>query len=155
MRRECRERFPRCRLQRKPLISDLGTHHAPWCMSGSLTRGGGENVPGIRGACATRNFTYLARCPWTWSDRSRRHDTLTWWYHNVQGTWPIEMCYWNATCIRFSHNIFRTWSDFKSKLKLIHMHSRDFRRVSVKIQDTEPRSARNAYMSAVLPNCLG
>ena len=27
-----------------------------WCMSGSLTRIGGENVPGIPGACATRNF---------------------------------------------------------------------------------------------------
>ena len=38
--------------------------HVPCCMSGSLTRGGGENVPGIPGACATRNFTYLARSPW-------------------------------------------------------------------------------------------
>ena len=37
--------------------------HVPWCMSGSLTNGGGENVPGIPGACATRNFTYLARGP--------------------------------------------------------------------------------------------
>ena len=36
----------------------------PWCMSQSLTRGGGENVPGIPGACATSNFTYLARGPW-------------------------------------------------------------------------------------------
>ena len=26
--------------------------HVPWCMSGSRTRGGGENVPGIPGACA-------------------------------------------------------------------------------------------------------
>ena len=67
MRRECRERFPRHRLQRKPLFSDPGMHHGtcvthvPWCMSGSLTRGGGENDPGIPGACATRNFTYLAK----------------------------------------------------------------------------------------------
>ena len=52
MRRECRERFLRHRL------------HVPWCMSGSLNRGGEENVPGIPGACATRNFTYLARGPW-------------------------------------------------------------------------------------------
>ena len=37
--------------------------HVPWCMSGSLTSGGGENVPGIPGACATRNFTYLTRGP--------------------------------------------------------------------------------------------
>ena len=62
--------FPRHRLQRKPLVSDPGMHHGtcvkhvPWCMSGSLTRGGGENVPGIPGACATCNFTYLVRGPW-------------------------------------------------------------------------------------------
>ena len=69
MRRECRERFPSHRLQRKPLVSDPGMHHGtcvthvPWCMSGSLVRGGGENVPGIPGACAIHNFTYLARGP--------------------------------------------------------------------------------------------
>ena len=69
MRRECRERFPRCRLQRKPLVCNPGMHHGtcvthvPWCMSGSLTSGGGENVPGIPGACATRNFAYLVRGP--------------------------------------------------------------------------------------------
>ena len=63
MRRKCRERFPRHRLQRKPLVSDQGTcvTAVPGCMSGSLTRGGRENVPG---ACATRNFTHLARGPW-------------------------------------------------------------------------------------------
>ena len=69
MRRECRERFPWNRLQRKPLVSDHNMHHGtcvmhvPWCRSGSLTCGGGENVPGIPGACATRNVTYLARDP--------------------------------------------------------------------------------------------
>ena len=58
MRRECRERFPTHRLQRKPLVSDPCMHHGtcathvPWCMSGSLTCGGGENVPCIPGACA-------------------------------------------------------------------------------------------------------
>ena len=73
MRRECRERFPCHRLQRKPLECDPGIHHdtcvthVPWCMSGSLFSGGGENVPGIPGACTTRNFTYLARGPWTLS----------------------------------------------------------------------------------------
>ena len=69
MHQECRERFPRHRLQRKPLVSDPGMHHdtcvthVSWCMSVALTRGGGENVPGISGACPTRNFTYLARGP--------------------------------------------------------------------------------------------
>ena len=48
MRQECRERFPRHRLQRKPLSSDPGMHHStcvthvPWCMSGSLNRDGGD-----------------------------------------------------------------------------------------------------------------
>ena len=62
MRLEYRERFPRHRLERKPLFSDPGMHHGtcvthmPWCMSGSLTRGGGENSPGIPGACATYNL---------------------------------------------------------------------------------------------------
>ena len=57
------------RIQRKLLVSDPSTHHGtcvthvPWCMSGSLTCGGGENVPGIPGACATRNSAYLARGP--------------------------------------------------------------------------------------------
>ena len=62
--------FRRHRLQRKPLVSDPGMHHGTcvthvsWCMSGSLSRGGGQNVPGIPGACVTHNFTYLVRGPW-------------------------------------------------------------------------------------------
>ena len=70
MGRECRERFPRHRIQWKPLISDPGMHqgtcvtYVPWCMSGSQTSGGGKNVPGIPGACATRNFAYLERGQW-------------------------------------------------------------------------------------------
>ena len=61
--RECRECFPRHRLQRKPLVSDSGmlhdtcVRHVPWCMLGSLTRGG------IPGACTTRNLTYLKKGP--------------------------------------------------------------------------------------------
>ena len=61
--------FSRHRLERKPLDSDPGMHHGtcvthvPWCMPGSLTRSEGENVPGISGARAARNFTYLAIGP--------------------------------------------------------------------------------------------
>ena len=64
-----RERFPCHWLQTIPLVSDPSMHHGtcatrvPWCMSGSLTRGVGENVPGFPGACATRDFTYLVRGP--------------------------------------------------------------------------------------------
>ena len=59
--------FSSHRLHRKPLVSDPGMQHdmcvthVPWCMSGSLTRSGGENVPS---ACATRNFMYLVRGPY-------------------------------------------------------------------------------------------
>ena len=51
--RVCRERFPRHWLQRKPLVSGPDMHygtcvtHVPWCTSGSLTRSGGKNVPGL------------------------------------------------------------------------------------------------------------
>ena len=45
------ERFLCHRLQRKPIVSDPSMHHGtcvthvPWCMSGSLTRGGGKTFP--------------------------------------------------------------------------------------------------------------
>ena len=61
--------FSRHRPRRKTLISDSDIYHGtcvthvPWWMSESLTRGGGEIVPGIPGAYATRNFTYLVRGP--------------------------------------------------------------------------------------------
>ena len=99
MHRECRERFPCHRLQRKPLVSDPGMHHGtcvshvPWCMSGSLTRGGGGNVPGILGACATRNFTYLARGP-CWARYpvlvgcEDSHDDVIKWKHFPR-YWPF------------------------------------------------------------------
>ena len=69
MRRECRERFPRNRIRRKPLVSDPGmlhgtcVTHMPWCMSRSLTRWRGKRSR-HSGTCAIRNFTYLARGPW-------------------------------------------------------------------------------------------
>ena len=39
-------------------------------MSGSVTHGSRENVSDIPGACATHNFTYLARGPWRGNDKS-------------------------------------------------------------------------------------
>ena len=67
MRQECCECFPHHWLQRKPPAPGMHHNtcgmHMPICMSGSLTCGGRENVPGISGACATCNFTYLARGP--------------------------------------------------------------------------------------------
>ena len=58
MRRKCRERFP-CH-QRKSQVRD----HARAVMHiGIANEQWWEYVPGIPGACATRNFTYLARRP--------------------------------------------------------------------------------------------
>ena len=70
---------PRHWLLRKPLVNDPSMHHGtgvkhvPWCMSGSLTYGGGENVPVIPGACATRNFAYLVRGPWETNHLASSH----------------------------------------------------------------------------------
>ena len=95
MRRECREHFPRHRFQRKPLVSDPGMHHdtcvthVPWCMLGLLTRRSGENVSGIPGVCATRNFTYLIRGPWPsgimprWVSVVVSDGLVPIWYHNI------------------------------------------------------------------------
>ena len=71
MRWKCRERFPRHRSQRILLVSNPIMHHGTCvthmtrCMSGSLTCGCWENIPGIPGAYATLNFRYLARGPLT------------------------------------------------------------------------------------------
>ena len=68
-----------------PLVSEPGIHqgtcitNVPWCMSGSLTHGGGENVPGIPGACATPNYAHLVRGPWD--------DVVTWKHFNRY--WPF------------------------------------------------------------------
>ena len=115
MRRECRERFPRHRFQRNPLVNDHGMHHGtcvthvPWCMSGSHTRGVGENVPGIPGACVTRNFTYLARGPLLATSHTPLIDGSTatrlglcsclcvcrpMWHVII---WPLEMEWYDAT----------------------------------------------------------
>ena len=123
MRREWRERFPRHRLQRKPLVSDPGVHHrtcvthVPWCMSGSLTHGGGENVLGIPGACATRNFTYLARGPC--------HDvtmTDSHYSHNCkQNYFNIHICFESSFKIRHMTVISILAAGFMYKKLLTHV----------------------------------
>ena len=104
------ERFPRHRLQRKPLVSDLNMHHGtcvahvPWCISGSLTRGGGENVPSIPGACTTRYFTYLARAHGMYCTCRNRVHTKTWGHvvHFVMFCCTGQMLSLDYSC-RLSH----------------------------------------------------
>ena len=72
MRWECRERFPRNRLQRKPLVSDPGMHHGTcvshvsWCMSGSLTRGGGKKGSQHSGRMRNPQFYVSGKRPIRW-----------------------------------------------------------------------------------------
>ena len=71
-----------------PRVSDPDMHndtcvtHVSWCMPGSLTRGflwsrWRGNVPGVPGACATRNFEYLVRGPLHASKTSQ----CRWWIY--------------------------------------------------------------------------
>ena len=83
MRRECRERFPRHRLKRKPLVSDPGIHHGtcvthvPWCMSGSLTRWRGKRS---RHARRMRNPQILR----IWSEAHVNIYTKPTFYNSIQ-----------------------------------------------------------------------
>ena len=87
--------FPAINFNRKPLVRDHGVHHGtcvthvPWCIQWSLTHCGGENVPGIPGACATHNFTYLIRGPYvTYSVKQENHAVQ---YHNASGCSTLEL----------------------------------------------------------------
>ena len=53
----------------------------------SFEVGGEENVPGIPGTCATRNFTYLIGVPWVVASHWNRCDVITYIYANV--TWTV------------------------------------------------------------------
>ena len=72
---------------RKPLVSHPGMHHGtrvahvPLCMSGSLIHVGGEDVPDIPSACATRNFKYLIKGLW-WGRQQICHSLASGWHAN-------------------------------------------------------------------------
>ena len=91
MRRECRESFSPPPFQRKPLVSDRGMHHGtcvthvPWCMSGSLTCGDGENVPGIPRACAPAILRVWQEAHW------QEPVGTPWWCHDIE---TFSTYYW-------------------------------------------------------------
>ena len=76
--------------------------HVPWCMSGSLTCGGGENVPVIPGACATRNFTYLARGPWGVYTGQRGRMCSNAYNFSDRATVRWANCLWPKTCWKYT-----------------------------------------------------
>ena len=89
---------------KKPLVIDPGMNHdkgvthVPWCMSGSLPRGGGENVPGIPVACTTRSLAHLVRGPcepefawgllWLYVWRWLRSEVMYLIRYPISITWP-------------------------------------------------------------------
>ena len=86
MRWECRERFPTTDLKESARVSDPGMHHGtcvmhvPWCMSGSLTSGGGKNVPGSSRRMRNPQFYVSGKRPmsylaiwWHWIIWAKAH----------------------------------------------------------------------------------
>ena len=113
--------FPRHRFQRKPLVIDPDMHHGtcvkhvPWCMSGSITNDGGENVPGIPGACATRNFAYLVRgpCLCLWN---RKSISGSWKQHIA---WFIDLSLTNLRHIAHMHFLWSTAQILANQILLL------------------------------------
>ena len=95
--------FPRRRFQRKPLVGDPGMHHGtcvthvPWCMSGSLICGDGENVPGIPGACAPATLRIWQEAHFWWCTKPNIYLIYTyvcvcmggWWLGLDGGRWVV------------------------------------------------------------------
>ena len=103
MRRECREHFPRHRgLAIPTCITARASRTCRDACRGrwlavSFEVGGGGNVLGIPGACATRNFTYLLRGPCSEDqhitvlglvDRISQHSCA------LNGSFTQEACVW-------------------------------------------------------------
>ena len=115
--------FPCHWLQRKLLVSDPSMHHGtcfthvPWCMLGSLTHGGRENIPGILSACAKRNFTYLARGPWSSLPMEPKYSIASCaspWY--IQWPWDDNMSWSNWRKMEYrgwwmENTMVRPWRD--------------------------------------------
>ena len=111
--------FPRRRFKRKPLVSDPGMHHGtcvthvPWCMSGSLTCGDGENVPGIPGACAPailRIWQEAHACTYLAPQKFLFHTNVSYnicyhtrcnyiFYHSLTYTFLLHWCFYSSCCL--------------------------------------------------------
>ena len=97
---ECSERFPRNRGLAMPTCITARTWRT--CRDACRDRqlavsfevGGGENVPGIPGACATSNFTYLVRGPWRQRNLNQNTTTLS----GVRcALWIMTLSFWQKS----------------------------------------------------------
>ena len=107
MHRECRERFLRNRLQRKPLVGDPGMYPGmcvtimPWCMSGSLTHAGRKLLlafpahaqPAIlriwqeAHSLPVSDYPYLDTNTWAWCQTSGTFDGFDLFFSLVYSIW--------------------------------------------------------------------
>ena len=98
----------------QPRVSDPDMHqgtcvmHVPWYMSGSLTSlllrsRWRENVPGISGACAIHNFTYLVRGPWVNYTILESNVPHIKGRHNILPYWGPVL--FNINCIWYQYGI--------------------------------------------------
>ena len=77
----------------------------------SVEVGGGGNVPGILGACATRNFTYLVRGPWKrflyyWPTKGQRSGAWKFLYCKPQQTFEQKIklpVIWDVITLMWCH----------------------------------------------------
>ena len=92
-------------------------------MPGSLTRGGGENVPGIPGACATRKFTYRARClfvesHWSKLVRHRQINDKTPLNEFIKPKWNMKQSkrIWCTYSVRVYYEVLIKWEKDETQL---------------------------------------
>ena len=104
MRRECRERFPHQRFQRKLLVSDPGMHHGTCVTHRLASPRWRENVPSIPGAWSSRHFASLERGP------------------SLMYIWFLELHYSKCKIPRFGDDHLCIRSKLMVRIKLILDH---------------------------------
>ena len=118
-------------------------------MSGSLTRGGEENVPGFPGACAIRNFTYLTRSQWGNGQQGTCYHVL------IKELW-ISSYYWGLYMRKFSHwiKIDEVWNIIFTVIFMILKHQYCFNLHTIIDNEQFGRKyiCANSYMSFVSIN---
>ena len=136
--------FSRRRIQRKTQVSDPGMHHGtcvmhvPWCMSGLLTRGGGENVPCIPGACAPAIMRIWQEAHGVCGNIREEHGTgifVGWWYsplilglYSLSGKTSYRKISWSLEAARFGFKLFQSlWNLAGTSAALLPRYLSNFR----------------------------
>ena len=107
MRRECRERFPRHRYQRKPLGSDPGMHRGT-CVTHATPRWWGKTFPAFPVHVQTAIFHI-------WQEAHAQTDCGLWWEDEQKFGWLK----WALLNVLFTHTGYSVWwNEMKRATKL-------------------------------------